>query len=142
MELNKIVIHEETKNNNDSDEDSNNNCNSQSEKVIQEIKKIYWEQMVNDIKDNFIWRDRWMRITRYSETIATILLLSSGLCASLQLVYTDVKYFSVAVIIVNSIIFSLNKLATSGKDNNSRLNTVVNDYLKSIKIDRVIPNNI
>lgn len=103
------------------------------------IKEIYYPNIFSELKDMIKWKHLHEKIARYSEIISTILLLTSASSASLQLIYPDVKYFSMGVIVVNSITFSLNKLISSSKESGEKLRVATNKYLDGLNIKKDIP---
>ena len=124
------------------DDDKSNDAEmSYSEQIRKDIiKSIYFPQVMKDIRVNLHWRDLWIKIAKYSDVISTILLLGSGSLASFQTIYDD-KLFSIGVILLNCVIFTLNKLSSTAKQEATKLTEFSNNYMKELHINKTLPKD-
>lgn len=128
----------------DNDEKSNDvsKTESYSEQIRKDIiKSIYFPQVIKDLRTALKWKDLWISISKYSDVIATILLLGGSSLSSFQTIY-DNKMFSVGAILCNGVVFTLNKLSTISKQEASKLADQTNKYMDEIHVNKKLPEQI
>lgn len=131
-----VKIHDEEKSN-----DGSKSEVSYSEQIRKDIiRSIYFPQIMKDIRENLKWRDLWIKISKYCDVISTILLLGSGSLASFQTIYEN-KLFSIGVILLNCVIFTLNKLSTTARGEGQKLTDLTNNYIKEMHINKQLPKD-
>jgi hypothetical protein len=130
-----VIIHEDEKSN-----DNSKNDTSYSEQIKRDIiRSIYFPEVMREIRESLKWKSLWAKISKYSDVIANILLLSSGSLASFQTIYSN-KMFSIGVILCNTVVFTLNKLSSMAKTEASKLNEHTNKYMNELHINKSLPN--